>query len=300
MSGVAQLGYLGFEVSDLPSWEHFASEVLGLGLVNRQPNGGFGLRMDGHSQRFFVEPGPADDVSFIGWELEDAASLEQTVTRLRDAGVEVEEVDGAPRRVTQRYALLDPAGMPTELYWGPELSSESFRSAQMRSGFVADAQGLGHVVVSAPDVTASEEFYRGLLGFRLSDHIVTEYYGFPVNLAFFHANSRHHSVAFGGPQEKRIHHFMLEVGAIDDVGLALDRALKAGITLTQTLGRHPNDRMLSFYALTPSGFSFEVGWGGAQVDEASWQPTTYDCVSEWGHHPPQVLAPRRKKPGAES
>ena len=36
----------------------------------------------------------------------------------------------------------------------------------------------------------------------------------------------------------------------------------------QTLGRHPNDRMFSFYAKTPSGFQFEFGWGGREVDDA--------------------------------
>jgi hypothetical protein len=62
----------------------------------------------------------------------------------------------------------------------------------------------------------------------------------------------------------------------------------------QTLGRHPNDRMFSFYARTPSGFQFELGWGGRQVDDATWTPTTYDHISEWGHHPPEFLAPPPK------
>jgi hypothetical protein len=31
------------------------------------------------------------------------------------------------------------------------------------------------------------------------------------------------------------------------------------------------------------------------VDDATWKPTTYDHISEWGHHPPEMLAP---KPGA--
>ena len=48
---------------------------------------------------------------------------------------------------------------------------------------------------------------------------------------------------------------------MDDVGLAFDRALRGGVRITQTLGRHPNDRMFSFYAKTPSGFHFELGWG---------------------------------------
>jgi Glyoxalase/Bleomycin resistance protein/Dioxygenase superfamily len=76
------------------------------------------------------------------------------------------------------------------------------------------------------------------------------------------------------------------------VGLAFDRALRGGVRIAQTLGRHPNDRMFSFYAKTPSGFQFECGWGGRIVDDATWEPTTYDRISEWGHHPPVMFAPK--------
>ncbi len=88
---------------------------------------------------------------------------------------------------------------------------------------------------------------------------------------------------------------MLEVKSFDDVGLCYDRTLKARLPIMQTLGRHPNDKMFSFYAMTPSGFQFEYGWGGRQIDDATWEPTTYDCISEWGHHPPQALVPRKPK-----
>jgi biphenyl-2,3-diol 1,2-dioxygenase len=51
--------------------------------------------------------------------------------------------------------------------------------------------------------------------------------------------------------------------------------------------------MVSFYAHTPSGFQFEYGWGGREVDDARWQPTEYDHISEWGHHHPALLNPKR-------
>jgi hypothetical protein len=89
---------------------------------------------------------------------------------------------------------------------------------------------------------------------------------------------------------------MLEARSIDDVGLAFDRTLRSGAKIIQTLGRHPNDRMFSFYAKTPSGFQFEFGWGGRIVDDSVWEPTTYDCISEWGHRRPPR---RRPKPEAQ-
>jgi 2,3-dihydroxybiphenyl 1,2-dioxygenase len=291
-----RLGYLGFEVRDLGAWEAFAVEVLGLQVGDRG-EGWMALRCDERARRFVVTQGASDDVSVLGWEVDGAAALEEVVDRLRRAGVEVlaaSDDEARSRRVKRLVMLRDPAGNPCELSFGGERADTPFASKHVVSSFVTGDQGLGHVVVSAQDPERSQRFYAELLGFRLSDRIVTEVYGHPVDITFLHGGPRHHSVAIGGPQRKRVHHFMLEVASMDDVGLAFDRAWRAGVRITQTLGRHPNDRMFSFYAKTPSGFHFEYGWGGRTVDDATWKPTTYDHISEWGHHPPEMLAPRSR------
>ena len=298
MTGVAQLGYLGFEVSDLEAWKNFGTAVLGLDIVNESDDGSFGLRMDSYQQRFFITRGEADDLTVLGWEVPDQDELDAVRSRLQAAGVEVRE--GTPEQARQRMvqALIsfrDPGGNTSEVFYGPEKANTTFESKVCHSGFVAEEQGLGHIVITAKSQQESHDFYTNVLGFRLSDHIICDLYGYKVNIAFFHANSRHHSVAFGERRQKRLHHFMLEVKSFDDVGLCYDRTLKARLPIMQTLGRHPNDKMFSFYAMTPSGFQFEYGWGGRQVDDASWEPTTYDHISEWGHHPPQALVPRKPK-----
>jgi 2,3-dihydroxybiphenyl 1,2-dioxygenase len=289
-----RLGYLGFEVKDLAAWEAFATNVLGLELARRDESE-IALRCDEWAQRIVVTAGPSDDLSCLGWEVDDAAALDEVVARLRAGGVEVDEGSAdlaRTRRVTRLVTLRDPSGIPCEIFFGAVQAATPFHSPHVISKFVTGAQGLGHVVVSANEPAKSERFYSELLGFRLSDRIVCEFHGYPVDITFMHGGPRHHSVAIGGPQKKRIHHFMLEVAAMDDVGLGFDRALRGGIRIMQTLGRHPNDRMFSFYARTPSGIQFEYGWGARQVDDATWQPTTYDHISEWGHHPPEMIAPK--------
>ncbi len=296
MQPISQLGYLAFEVSDLAAWETFAVDVLGL-QVARRWDGGLALRMDGHAQRFFVTTGPADDLAAMGWEVADEAALTAVIARLIAAGHEVHEATGeetAARQVVRMVSVRDPAGTRVEISFGPTLAPDRFVSKLAPSGFVADEHGLGHLVCSAPDPAATAAFYQDLLGFKLSDRIVCEFYGYPVDITFLHTNPRHHSLAFGGAQPKRLHHFLLEVRSLDDVGAGLDRAVAAGVRIAQMIGRHPNDRMVSFYAFTPSGFQFEYGWGGRLVDDATWEPTVHDRVSEWGHHPPERYAPRRK------
>ena len=66
--------------------------------------------------------------------------------------------------------------------------------------------------------------------------------------------------------------------------------------------------MTSFYMQTPSNFLIEYGWGGREVDVATWQPKEMDTlVSFWGHDglreavrgdapPPAPLLPPRGGP----
>jgi hypothetical protein len=61
------------------------------------------------------------------------------------------------------------------------------------------------------------------------------------------------------------------------------RVKDLGFQLALEVGQHTNDRELSYYAVTPSGFEWEVGWNPIVVDEKTWQPTTYQGISIWGH-----------------
>jgi extradiol dioxygenase len=85
-----------------------------------------------------------------------------------------------------------------------------------------------------------------------------------------------------------LHHVMIETRYMDDVGIAHERAVRRELPISSSLGRHIGDRMLSFYARTPTGFDFEIGWDSVQVDDATWSAQYYDShqgwVGEvWGH-----------------
>jgi 2,3-dihydroxybiphenyl 1,2-dioxygenase len=289
MSTAAQLGYLGLEVSDLGAWRRFARGVLGLAIGAPRPDGAVPLRMDGHAHRFLLHEGAADDVAYLGWELGDRAALDALAGRLERAGVTVRAGSAAEVAARGVEALLwfeDPNGIRTEMVHGPVMGSEPFESDQIRSGFRTGDQGMGHVLINARDSAETERFYRDVLGFTLSDYVDTEVMGHPLHAVFLHVNPRHHSLAFAElPLPKRLHHVMLEANSIDDVGAAFYRCQDLGVPLQRTLGRHQNDRMMSFYGYTPSGFCFEVGWGGRQIDDRTWEAKVYHGVSDWGHRP---------------
>jgi len=288
---INQLGDVYIEASDLAAWEAFGSDILGLQLVSKD-NGRLAFRMDQHEQRIVVVKGPADDVSISGWEAESEAALLESVARLKAAGVAVEEGSkelAKERRVERVFSCVDPDGNRLELYYGPAITHEPFRSKVLRSAFVTGAQGLGHCfLIAKKDRKATLDFYVGALGLKVSDYIRQEIApGIVADAAFLHCNGRHHSLGVAAmPVPKRIHHVLLEVADISDVGRAYDRVNDAGIPLEMTLGMHPNDKMLSFYVRTPSGFAIEFGFGGLQVDDSNWTVKSFDQLSEWGHRPP--------------
>jgi 2,3-dihydroxybiphenyl 1,2-dioxygenase len=285
---IARLGYLAFEVSDPSTWRTFAVDRLGLALGAARADGSMTLRMDEQAQRVFLHPGARDDLACAGFEVADDASLRALASQLEAGGVAIAEASAeaaTQRGVDLLYQLQDPNGIPIELFSGPRSGSSPFASHLVPAGFCTGDEGLGHIVVPVRDAQSTQRFYCELLGMRISDHIEQQIApGRTIRITFLHANARHHTLAFTeGSPRKRIHHFMIEMNAMNDVGLAYDRCVDGGVPISSTLGQHPNDQMLSFYARTPSGFAVEVGWGGRKVDDATWQVRTYDRMSTWGH-----------------
>lgn len=278
---IQALGYLGFGGSKAADWADFATGTLGMQLVDR--GGGLrAFRMDDRKQRLIVDAGLGDGERVFGWEVADAAALADLAGKLDKAGVAVKREPQAmadARCVAEVISFQDPAGNRLEAFHGAQIADTPFKPSRDISGFKTGALGMGHALVMVPDVNAALGFYQGLLGFRISDYIKV-----PVKAYFTHVNPRHHSLALVEGPHSAMHHFMVELYSFDDVGQGYDiaQAKKDGVAVK--LGRHPNDLMTSFYARTPSDVLVEYGWGGREVDDATWQPEEMQTVgSYWGH-----------------
>ena len=277
---VRALGYVAVESPEAKQWEEFGPEVLGLQLVDGDRPGSLYLRMDERHHRIAVHPGPKDRLAYLGWELAGDDDLAEAADELARAGcalTEGTEEECEERAVRRFVSVLDPGGARHEFFYGQLSLPGQFQPGRPLSGFVTGEQGLGHVVCVVPDLAAATGFYK-MLGFKKSDEI----YAF-IDAHFFHCNPRHHTLAITEiPRVRGLHHIMIQLQNLDDVGLAYDIVQARGIPLTMTLGRHPNDRMVSFYVRSPSGFEIEYGWGALEVGE-DWTVTQYDAVSVWGH-----------------
>ena len=142
-------------------------------------------------------------------------------------------------------------------------------------------------MLAVDDAERSLQFYRDVLGLRESDFISFSRGNFEMNMTFMHCNPRHHSLAFmQARMPRRLHHIMLQVDALDDVGSTYSLCAAQGVPLASTLGRHTNDHMVSFYMVSPSGFEIEYGWGARTIDDTTWKVQTHRAPSIWGHERP--------------
>jgi 2,3-dihydroxybiphenyl 1,2-dioxygenase len=287
MPAVTQLGYLGISVKDLDGWRSYATGLLGLDEVARDGDGTVLLGMDGHHHRFQLREDGADDVAFVGWEVDSPEDLAAIAVALEGEGVAVRagtREQAERRRVADLIVFEDPDGNPVEVFTGPELAP-----SPRDTRFHADELGLGHLVLFVKDLDRTMDFYTRLLGFKVSDYVGSAQMG---RLGFLHCNPRHHSIAFGEfPRAKqRIHHFMLQTREIDPVGRLYDEVSAGAGRLVTTLGRHSNDEMVSFYMKNPSGFAVEYGWGAREIDDCAWTIEHYESGSLWGHRPVRAAA----------
>jgi 2,3-dihydroxybiphenyl 1,2-dioxygenase len=278
---LAALGYVGIRTADLDQWATYATRFLGMQLVERR-EGRLSLRMDDRKQRVIVDTDSGEGLSFYGWEVADSGALAALAARLEQAGVNVVHGSRAladERRVGDLIVFSDPVGNRLEAFHGAESTGEPFRPGRSISGFRTGPLGMGHAVLTAERIDEVLPFYTDLLGFRLSDYFVR-----PFKAYFFHLNPRHHSLAFIESGKNGIHHLMVELCYLDDVGQAYDLALRQPETIGTTLGRHTNDQITSFYSWSPSKFLVEYGWGGRSIDPATWKPhERADGPSLWGH-----------------
>ncbi|WP_281033185.1 iron-dependent extradiol dioxygenase HsaC [Nocardia niigatensis] len=292
-TGIRALGYLRIEATDMAAWRDFGLRVLGMQETEGLDPDALYLRMDEFPARLVIVPGDRDRLQVCGWELADAVGLQQLRDSLRRADVSFAEATDdelADRRVEAMIRFLDPSGNVLEAFHGAQYLARRFVSPHGHR-FVTSEQGLGHVVLNCADDATGVAFYRDVLGFRLRDsmRLPAQLAGRPADaepvwLRFFGCNPRHHSLALlPTPARSGVVHLMVEVENTDDVGLCMDRARRNNVPLSATLGRHINDKMLSFYMASPGGFDIEFGCEGMEVDDHSWIARESTAVSLWGH-----------------
>lgn len=258
-----ETAYIGLDSTAPVALGRYLTEAVGLMPGLAAADGVATWRVDGKAQRLWVREGARNDAACIAFEAADAQVYDRVLGRLSAqawrmrAGTAAER---AARRVRDLTVIQTPWDVPLELVTGLEEAARPFTSPHFPEGFVTTGQGCGHFVFavgSAEEYDAARRFATEGLGLVLSDWLRLPMGEIEMHVSFFHCNPRHHSLAIAylprPAVPQRLHHINFEVAHVRSVGLAYDRALRAGAPLANTLGQHANDGMVSFYSLSPDG-----------------------------------------------
>lgn len=291
------MGYALIESNHRQRWQDLLQQGLGLHLACADAQC-LAFRMDQHQRRIIVVPGGAEDLTTVGWQLRDQATLDEVLARLRLRHIAVQRgtpAEAAVRGVESFWRLTGPKGLLIELFTTALLSDQPLN--MLCSGFVTGEAGMGHLAITSRKPQQMQRFWQEIFDARCSDNIVEQIAGLTLDIEFLRVNERHHSIAIArvrgmalDPIRTQVQHMNLLVGSLADLSAAFRRCRQLGFEMAHEIGQHPNDLELSFYVLSPSGFELELGWNALAVDEANWQPTTYQGISLWGHKPPKTGA----------
>jgi 2,3-dihydroxybiphenyl 1,2-dioxygenase len=273
--GRVHLGYVVVETEKFSDWRRFGGEAIGMHVDDALPDT-LRFRLDDNACRFLLQRGPAEDATVLGHGVP-----------LSEGSAEEAELRGVERFVR----FPGPNGLVQEIYVVARTAPEPVRLGA-GGGFVTGADGMGHVAIATKKPHQMRGYYDTVFNARLSDYIDETINGLKFKIRFLRVNERHHSVAIASvnrlplnPIRTRIQHCNVQVAALDDMTAAYQRVKELGFDMALSVGQHTNDKELSFYAVTPSGFEFELGWNPIVVDESTWEPTTHQGISIWGHTP---------------
>ena len=289
--GAVQLGYVLVESPRLSDWKRLAADGIGMAIA-ADASDLIAFRTDAHARRLIVSKNAREDVA-LGWEVDGPAALESILRRLAARKILVKEVAGdqaATRGVERLWRFTGPKRQCFELFTHPVLDASE---PKLRTkGFVTGERGLGHVAITSRNPSAMIAFWREIFDAKISDYIEDRIGGVNLRITFLRVNSRHHSIAIAGtkglamdPFATKIQHVEMQVTTLEDVSNAFTRCRELGFKIAMSVGQHTNDRDVSFYVVTPSGFYFELGWSCSEDKGENWPEVVHDGISVWGHKP---------------
>ncbi|MEV0170163.1 VOC family protein [Streptomyces sp. NPDC050803] len=290
--GSVHLGHIVIETNRFADWRRFGTDAIGMhhDALSRDL---MRFRLDDQECRFLLRRGPAEDVVATGWHIDDHASFEQIEARLRAHGVPAVQgtaEEAELRGVERLLRFPGPKGITQEIYTNPVTSAKPLR--MLASGWVTGDSGLGHIALTSTRPARIRGYFDTVFDARLTDFIDETISGVKLKIRFLRVNERHHSLAIAAtrglpldPVRTRVQHLNIQAATLDDVARSYQRVHELGFRMALTVGQHTNDKELSYYARTPSGFEWEVGWNPIVIDESTWEPSTHQGISIWGHLP---------------
>lgn len=276
---------IGLRTRDFTQSLDFYTSLWGLEEVPGKVAGRALLRGTG-PEHHLLELVDADynGIDHIAFAVRSPQDVDDAAAHLQASGVELlsepARLDGPARGYGLR--MLDPEDRVLEI-------SSNVASNAPRNMRDPRPRKLAHVVLNTTDIFASEQFYREVLGFRVSDWSEDQ-------MVFMRINSDHHSIAFNQGKWTAVNHVAYELPSVDHYMRAVGRLNQAGIQPLWGPGRHgPGNNTFAYFS-DPAGLVPEFTSEVEQIDEDEYLPRVWNRVADqsdlWGTAGPPSLDTR--------
>lgn len=275
-AAVTDLQYVALAVPDLRAEREFFRDLWRLEEVGESDGKVyFAAAGSAHPHVIVLREGMVRQTDLIGYSAASQADVDTLFEQVRDAGARIISAPGPAAGPAGGYAFraFDPDGHAFEVVAGAR--------PRGRAPLTPDAAvplRISHIVLHSPAHKALEQWYRDVLGFRLSDWLGDF-------MVFLRCNPAHHRLAIL-PGPPAINHIAFDVASVDALMRGLARMNGAGIELQWGPGRHTAGNNTFTYYTTPNGNTVEYTSDLEEVDESTWQPTVYtpglETMDRWG------------------
>ena len=276
MIEIVDIRYCRLGTTDLDETVRFATELIGLELVDRE-NGAAYVRGDDRDHNIcYLEGDPADQT--LGFEVRTLDELAAAETTLQAAGVETRrgsDDEAAARRCMGFINFNDPTGNSIDLVVRPFHSGNRYLP-----GRDAGITEFSHVGLKTTDAQRDEVFWTTLFNLRANDWIG------PAPLMSF--DQVHHRIALFPTDHAGLQHINFQTESLDDIMRSYYFFRDRQIHISFGPGRHATSGAVFLYYEGPDGMIYEYSSGVRMVDE-TWRPRQLPFTTEsfctWGSRP---------------
>lgn len=194
-----------------------------------------------------------------------------------DGGLWIRDPDGNLVNVRDERLPVPPPEPPLTLNSPGHTPRQAARGCPDRGD--VRPRRLSHVLLFSGDLPRQIEFYRKVLGMKLSDTAQSV-------IAFLRCTTDHHNLALLASRGPGFHHGSFEVGSIDEIAMGAQRMHDAGRPEGWGLGRHVIGSNFFYYARDPWGSWAEYFHDLDHIPEqCAWEPRDFpeeDALYRWG------------------
>lgn len=265
---VAHVGYVELLTPVLDDSARFFVDLLGMEEVERHDDVAY-LRAFGDYERFTLKLTAAatSGVGTTGLRAAGRAAMRRRVEAVQRTPYAGDWSAGEPGR-GDTFHFTDPDGHRMALYFDsepfdapadrrPTLKNQPERMADRGVG----VRRLDHINYRCLDVDANSTFAREVLGFRLSEQIVTDEHDRQLG-AWLHVTQKSYDMAYGGVDVDgtpgRLHHVAYFVDNREYVLRAADVCLDAGVFIEAGPAKHSVQQTFFLYVYEPGGNRVEI------------------------------------------